>query len=113
MFVHTAQSLDRNVPGAELTRGLPFIRLFKNPESAIVLDFLFENYNDRYTEKEIADINGISIDLVREITENLLEERIILKTREGSEDVFTGNFSYGRTGGLRLLSRHHRGPWRE
>jgi Fic family protein len=91
-----AQTLDNSLDSESQ---LPLIRLFKTP-TAKVLDFLFENYDSSYTEKEVADITDIKIENVQEILGELLKENILKKTKEGSDVFYQGNFSSHRTEGL-------------
>ena len=96
MLHNMAQTLDNSL---DSEAELPLIRLFKTP-TAKILDFLFENYDSSYTEKEISDINDISIENVKEILGELVKENILKITKEGVDVFYQGNFSSPRTEGL-------------
>src|SRR5437879_5776863 len=89
-----AQTLDNN------DGQLPLARLFNNPTSANILDFLLSNYDLKYSDGEISKINNVPIDLTKNILHALLEEKIIKSEKNALDTVYCANFSSERTNGL-------------
>jgi len=89
-----AQTLDDN------HGQLPLARLFSNPSSADILDFLLSNYGLKYSDGEISKINNVPIDSTKNILQTLLEEKIIKSEKDALDTVYYANFSSERTNGL-------------
>lgn len=89
-----AQTLDNN------HGQLPLARIFNDPSSADVLDFLLSNYGLKFSASEISKISNISADLTERILQTLLKEKIIISEKDALETLYSANFSSDRTEGL-------------
>lgn len=79
---------------------LPLARIFGNPSSVNILDFLLSNYDLKFSLDEISKINNVPTSLAENILGSLLEENIIKEEKNATEKLYFANFASERTEGL-------------